>query len=91
MGADNVVHFNNQRLQILSSAERASYAHCKVEVQQRLNGSLAIYYEGKRLPTQPAPLEARKLRETVTTVSLSGRTYTKPAPDHPWRGKFRHF
>lgn len=91
VGADNGVHFNNQRLQILSSEERASYAHCKVEVQQRLSGSLAIYYEGKRLPTQPAPLEARKLRETVTTVSLSGRTYTKPAPDHPWRGKFRHF
>jgi transposase len=87
VGTDNVVSFAHYRLQILPSSDRASYAHCKVEVQQRLNGSLAVYYQGKLLPTRPAPLEPARLRETVVTVSLSGRTYTKPAPHHPWRNK----
>jgi transposase len=94
VGADNVVRFDNQRLQILPSSERASYAQCRVEVHESLSGILAVYHNGKRLTTKPAPLEPaalRKpmLRETVARVSLSGRTYTKPAPDHPWRGKFR--
>ena len=94
VGADNVVRFDNQRLQILPSPERASYAHCQVEVQQRLSGNLVVYYGGKHLSTKPAPsepiaLRKPRLRETVATVSLSGRIYTKPAPDHPWRGKYR--
>ena len=91
VGSDNVVRFGPDRLQILPSPERASYAHCKVEVQRRLNGSLAIYYDGKRLSTKSAPLEPARLRDTVATVSLSGRVYTKPAPDHPWRGQYRVF
>ena len=32
------------------------------------------------LPIREAPLEPAKLRETVATVSLSGRVYAKPAP-----------
>jgi transposase len=91
VGADNVVRFGPDRLQILPSADRTSYAYCRVELQRRLNGSLAIYYQGKQLATKPAPLEPKRLGETVATVSLSGRVYTKPAPDHPWRGKFRAF
>jgi hypothetical protein len=91
VGADNVVRFGSHRLQIMCSPQRASYAHCKVQVYESLEGSLAVYYEGKHLPTRPAPLEPAKFRETVTMVSLSGRVYTKPAPDHPWRGKYRIF
>jgi transposase len=91
VGADNVVRFGPDRLQILPSADRTSYAYCRVELQRRLNGSLAIYYQGKQLATKPAPLEPKRLGETVATVSLSGRVCTKPAPDHPWRGKFRAF
>ena len=91
VGADNVVCFDHARLQILPSADRASYAHCKVEVQQRLNGKLAIYYNRKRLATKPAPLEPARLWDTLAWVSLNGRVYARPAPDHPWRGKFRYF
>lgn len=91
VGTDNVVQFGTLRFQILPSHGRTSYARCKVEVHQCLDGGLAVFYEGKRLSFKKAPLEPAKLREVVTSTSLSGRVYTKPAPDHPWRGKYRIF
>jgi hypothetical protein len=90
VGADNVVQFIHHRLQVLPSLGRASYARCKVEVYVGLNGNLAVYFNGKRLETRPAPLEASRLREPVAV----GRTPSyrfKPSPSHPWRGKFRTF
>jgi transposase len=56
VGADNVVRFVQNRLQILPSPDRASYARCKVEVFAGLNGGLAVYFKGKYLKTKPAPL-----------------------------------
>ena len=50
------------RLQLLSSPQRASYAHARVEVQERLDGSLAVYYQGRRIGIKPAPAEAPLLR-----------------------------
>ena len=97
VGADNVVRFNGKRLQVLPSSNRMSYAQCKVVVQERLDGSLAIYYHGKPLAIQPAPPEATLMRKptlipTKTGISFEKSVYVrpnKPAPDHPWRGKFR--
>jgi hypothetical protein len=97
VGADNVVRFNERRLQVLPSLDRLNYALCKVEVHTRLDGSLAVYYQGKPLEIQPAPLEAtlmRKATSTKVTSVTSSRELAavgirKPAPDHPWRGKFR--
>lgn len=94
VGNDNIVRFEEVRLQILPTDDRASYARCKVEVQQRLDGSLAVYYQGQQLPTRPAPpepalLRKQKLKEGIANPSLRARPYTKPAPDHPWRGIFR--
>ena len=91
VGVDNVVCFGPHRLQILPSPNRASYAHCKVQVYESFDGNLAVYHEGKPLASRKASLESIKLRQTVTTTSLTGRVYTKPAPDHPWRGKYRKF
>jgi transposase len=91
VGTDNVVCFGPHRLQILPSPGRASYARCKVQVYEGLDGDLAVYHEGKPLASRKAPLESIKLRETITSTSLTGRVYTKPAPDHPWRGKYRMF
>jgi hypothetical protein len=62
VGKDNVVRFYDQRFQILPSYERSSYAHARVEVHQRMDGSLAIYYQGKCLLTTQAPAEAPTLR-----------------------------
>jgi hypothetical protein len=62
VGLDNVVRFYGQRLELLPTRERMSYAKAKVEVQEHLDGSLAIYYQGKCVTTKAAPLEAPKLR-----------------------------
>ena len=89
VGLDNVVRFASQRIQILPSPGRASHARCKVQVYQGLDDKLAVYYQGIRLPVAQAPAETSKLREMITTTSLTRRVYPKPAPDHPWRGVFR--
>ena len=87
VGLDNVVRFSSQRLQVMPTNVRYSYARAKVEVCQAFDGSLAVYYQGHRLETRPAPEEATKLRqkELVTSSSSSQRHYPKPAQDHPWR------
>lgn len=91
VGVDNVVQFGPQRLQILSSAYRTSYARCKVEVYEGLDGSLAIYFEGKSLPFKNAPLETSRLRKIESPKPSAERVCARPAPDHPWRGKYRTF
>ncbi|MFC1937512.1 ISNCY family transposase [Chloroflexota bacterium] len=90
VGLDNVVRFGPHRLQVLPNG-RYSYARAKVEVRQAFDSSLSVYYQGHRLDTRPAPPEAAKLRESVKqqTLRKAPKHYTKPAPDHPWRGKFR--
>lgn len=101
VGCDNVVRFNNQRLQILSASDRLSFARCKIEVQTRLNGSLAIYYQGKPLDIAIASPEATLLRKSrsisagigiQTENKTTNRIYKKPAINHPWRTSFKaHF
>ncbi len=92
VSADNVVRFNGHRLQVLPSLDRLSYARCSVEVHERLDDSLRVYYQGRYLDTCPAPAEAPKMREVVPMGTSCGNPHKfKPAPDHPWRGKFRQF
>ncbi len=43
---DNVVCFGGHRLQIEPTNGRASYARARVEVHERMDGSLAVYYQG---------------------------------------------
>jgi transposase len=90
VGADNVVQFGPRRLQILPSPGRASYARCKVQIHQGLDDGLAVYHEGKKLSLREAPLEPARLREVINFTSATGKVYTKPAPDHPWRAFFKN-
>jgi len=62
VGADNVVAFEGHRLQIHPCNGRQSYYRARVEIQERMDGSLAVYYQGKCLAIQPAPAEAPLLR-----------------------------
>ncbi|MCL4369469.1 MAG: hypothetical protein M1380_00970 [Chloroflexi bacterium] len=62
VGADNVVAFDHHRLQILADGERASYARLEVEVHRRLDGTLAVFHQGRRLGVREAPMEAAGLR-----------------------------
>ena len=52
---DNTVHFNGATLQILADDLRASYVRAKVEVQERLDGSIVVAYRGRTLAAEPTP------------------------------------
>ncbi len=86
VGADQVVAFRDQRIQIHPCHGRQSYYRARVEVQERMDGSLAVYYQGKCLATQPAPPEAPVLR-----VQRKGRLATQKSSDslpaEPKQGK----
>ncbi len=77
VGMDNTVRFGGERLQLLPGARRRSWARAVVEVQERLGGSLAVYYHGACLATTPAPLEAPLLR------ARGGRRGAAAAADAP--------
>lgn len=62
VAADNTVQLDEHRLQILAGRSRVSYAKCRVEVHERLDGSVAVLYKGDCLATKDAPLEAPVLR-----------------------------
>jgi len=62
VGLDNVVRLGEHRLQIMPTNGRLSYARARVEVHERMDGSLAVYYQGRCLATKAAPLEAPVLR-----------------------------
>jgi hypothetical protein len=87
VGIDNVVKYEQQRLQILSTPQRQSYAHCRVEVHVRLDNTIAIYYEGQSLQTRPAPLEApamRKQNQSPVVVTSQNRPAGRES-FNPWR------
>lgn len=87
---DNTVRFFGRTLQLLPDRDRRSYARARVEVQERLDGSLAVCYQGKTIAIQEAPphpvtLRARKgLRSASTTPPLAPparvNTHQNPAP-----------
>jgi len=62
VGADNVVALGGHRIQINPCHGRQNYNRARVEIRERMEGSLAVYYQGKCLVTQPAPVEAPVLR-----------------------------
>lgn len=73
-GADNTVRLGEHRLQLLPTDGRHSYARMRLEVHERLDGSLAVYYQGRRVKTTEAPKEAPVLR------ARSGRAPATPRP-----------
>jgi transposase len=92
VAADNTVQFGPHRIQLLAGPNRLSYAKATVELHERMDGSLAVYYQGQRLATQAAPSEAPKLRLDRKTKPLSwdqvrnrSRAAVGPNPFSPWR------
>jgi transposase len=86
VGQDNTVRFFSDRLQILPDSSQHSYAGARVQVQQRLDGSLAVIHRGRCLLTKPAPPEAPVLRskdkrwrpnDTTTGPSLRSTAQVK--------------
>jgi hypothetical protein len=71
---DNTVQLGEHRRPLLPDKERRSYARAHVEVHERLDGSLAVYYAGRCLASTSAPLEAPVLR------ARAGRLTALPQP-----------
>ena len=80
VGRDNVVRFGGHRIQIMPTNGRLSYVHAQVEVHERMDASLAVYYKGQCLATRPAPAEAPVLRARSTERVAPGITnYREPS------------
>lgn len=78
VGSDNTVRFDKKRLQLLQSKVHPNLARQRVEVHERLDGSLAVYYQGECLATAEAPKEASALR---ARGGPRVKPKTKAAPD----------
>jgi hypothetical protein len=59
---DNTIRLGPDTLQLLPGPGRASYARARVEVQERLDGSLAVCFQGNLIASRPAPPHAVTLR-----------------------------
>jgi hypothetical protein len=63
---DNTVRLEERLIQIPPGPDRRSYAGCRVQLQERLDGSLTVVYNGRVVARQPAvsssPLRARSKR-----------------------------
>ncbi len=44
---DNAMRFGGHTIQLLPGLDRLSYAHARVEIQERLDGSLVVTYQGE--------------------------------------------
>jgi hypothetical protein len=75
---DNTVRLEERLVQIPPGPDRRSYAGCRVQVQEHLNGSLTVVYQGRTVARQPAvstsPLRARRRQN-----SHSSANYIEPA------------
>jgi len=81
VAADNTISFGKERLQLLPGPDRLSYARARVELQRRLDGALVVRYQGRILPTRPAPPEARLLRAGMDggPLPVQGTDHGDPA------------
>lgn len=62
VGNDNTVSLGPHRVQILPAPRRRSYAKARVEVHERLDGTLAVFYQEQRLAVAMAtPIDAHHI------------------------------
>lgn len=71
---DNTVRFADHDLQLLPGLDRLSYTYARVELQERLDGSLVVVYRGqivatREAPPVPATLRARKTRRSPASTA----------------------
>jgi hypothetical protein len=97
---DNTVQIGQHVIAIPPPAKgRISYAHVRVEVQERFDGSLAVYLDGHCIATKvlTEPTRAYRARgksassEQPPPITKPKRPQSapsserRPAPNHPWR------
>jgi hypothetical protein len=54
---DNTVHLGSRWIQLPPGPHHRSYARCRVELRELLDGRLVVLHEGAILATQPAPVD----------------------------------
>jgi transposase len=63
---DNTIRLEERLVQVPPGPGRRSYAGCRVQLQEHLDGSLTVVYEGRLIARQsaasPSPLRARRRR-----------------------------
>jgi transposase len=64
---DNTVRLGPDTLQLLPGPDRCSYARARVELQERLDGSLVVCFQGNLIASRPAPPHAVTLRADKRT------------------------
>ena len=82
---DNTVKLGEHTLQLLPGPERSSYARARVEIQERLDGSLVVAYQGKSIATSPAPPRPATLRARKGSrgqADNSNNNLVHEAPSH---------
>ena len=75
---DNTVQYHGRTLQLFPHADRPSYAGARVEVQERLDGSLFVSYRGTALIPSEAPALAASLRAQTAPIQEA----MSIAPEH---------
>lgn len=74
---DNTVRLEERLVQVPAGPQRRSYAGCRVEVQERLDGTLAVLYQRRVIATQPAP------PASTTPLRTRDRKRGRELPDAP--------
>ena len=59
---DNTVSYYQQRLQLLPTQTRPSWARAKVMVYESFDGTLSVFAQGQCLPSRPAPADPAQVR-----------------------------
>ena len=93
---DNTVRLGQRVIDIPALADRRSYAHARVEVHERFNGTLAVYLDGrciaKKVLTEPAATYRTrgKWSKLAEQPPITKPKQTKDAPEGPWRPPRNH-
>ncbi|HKV30800.1 MAG TPA: ISNCY family transposase [Candidatus Dormibacteraeota bacterium] len=101
---DHTVRFGNRLIDIPPGGPRPSYARAEVELQERFDGTLAVYFRGTCLTkcvlpiATPSRVRAKHSRAEAFEVppitlppalpAVAANGHPAPAPSHPWRTAF---
>ena len=81
---DHTIHFNGAALQALPDGRRTTDARTRVEVHERLDGSIVVVHQGRTVATAPAPAGPVALRARTGRRSngqLPADSPARPARD----------
>ncbi len=90
---DNTVPFFGRTIQLLPGQGRLSYARARVEVQERLDGSLVVTYQGQTIGSQqapPGPVTLRARKNNRATSQPSGPLLTAGTSSRSANAAARH-